>query len=50
MDDSDTAINDFEYARRVKHDLLAKGSEALDDMIDLRCRKEYFKYYNVSKA
>ena len=33
MNDSDTASDDFEYARRVKHDLLAKGSEALEDMI-----------------
>ena len=28
MMDSNTAANDFEYARQVYHDLLAKGSES----------------------
>ena len=47
MDDSDTAINDFEYARRVKHDLLAKGSEALDDMIEVARSTEHPRAYEV---
>lgn len=47
MSDSDTAINDFEYARRVKHDLLAKGSEALDDMIEVARSTEHPRAYEV---
>ena len=31
--DSDTADNDFEYARQTYHDLLIKGSDALDEMM-----------------
>mgnify|MGYP003331077791 CR=1 FL=1 len=47
MSDSDTAVNDFEYARRVKHDLLAKGSEALDDMMEVARSTEHPRAYEV---
>tara|TARA_B100000085_G_scaffold234303_1_gene222110 strand:+ start:129 stop:467 length:339 start_codon:yes stop_codon:yes gene_type:complete len=47
MNDSDTAVNDFEYARRVKHDLLAKGSEALDDMMEVARSTEHPRAYEV---
>ena len=32
--DSDTADNDFEYARQTYHALLIKGSDALDELMD----------------
>ena len=47
MNDSDTASDDFEYARRVKHDLLAKGSEALDDMMEVARSTEHPRAYEV---
>ena len=47
MNDSDTASNDFEYARRVKHDLLAKGSEALEDMMEVARSTEHPRAYEV---
>lgn len=47
MSDSDTAVNDFEYARRVKHDLLAKGSEALEDMMEVARSTEHPRAYEV---
>ena len=33
--DSDIKDNDFEYARQVYHDILVKGSEAMDEMMDV---------------
>ena len=34
MNDSDTtAGDDFEYTRQVYHDLIAKGTDALEDMM-----------------
>ena len=47
MNDSDTASDDFEYGRRVKHDLLAKGSEALDDMMEVARSTEHPRAYEV---
>ena len=47
MNDSDTASDDFEYARRVKHDLLAKGSEALEDMMEVARSTEHPRAYEV---
>lgn len=47
MNDSDTANNDFEYARKVKHDLLAKGSEALEDMMEVARSTEHPRAYEV---
>ena len=44
---ADTAVNDFEYARRVKHDLLAKGSEALEDMMEVARSTEHPRAYEV---
>ena len=47
MNDSDTANNDFEYARKVKHDLLAKGTEALEDMMEVARSTEHPRAYEV---
>ncbi len=33
--DSDTPDNDFEYARRNYHDLLANGTDALEEMMQV---------------
>ena len=42
-----TAENDFEMARRIKHDLLVKGSEALEDMIEVAKSTEHPRAYEV---
>ena len=34
-DEKQTADNDFEYSRQIYHDLLAKGSSALEDMMEV---------------
>ena len=47
MSDSDKAVNDFEYARQVKHDLLSKGSEALDEMMEVAKSTEHPRAYEV---
>ena len=48
MDDkNETADNDFEMARRIKHDLLVKGSEALEDMIEVAKSTEHPRAYEV---
>jgi len=44
---SDNAKNDFEYARQIKHDLLAKGSAALDDMVDVAKATEHPRAFEV---
>jgi hypothetical protein len=41
IDSSDNVENDFEYARQTYHDILAKGSAALDDMIDVARATEH---------
>jgi hypothetical protein len=45
--DKQTAENDFEYSRRIYHDLLAKGSEALEDMIEVARATEHPRAYEV---
>lgn len=47
MNDSDNAENDFEYARQMYHDLLAKGSAALDDMMDVARNTEHPRAFEV---
>ncbi len=44
---SDNAKNDFEYARQIKHELLAKGSAALDDMVDVAKATEHPRAFEV---
>ena len=44
---NDKADNDFEYSRRIYHDLLAKGSEALDDMMDVARATEHPRAFEV---
>ena len=45
--DSDTANNDFEYARQTYHDLLAKGSSALEDMMEVARATEHPRAFEV---
>jgi hypothetical protein len=45
--DSDNIKNDFEYARQTYHDILAKGSAALDDMIDVARATEHPRAFEV---
>ena len=45
--DSDTADNDFEYARRTYHDLLAKGSDALEEMMEVARATEHPRAFEV---
>ena len=49
MDDNDksTANDDFEYARRTYHDLLAKGSEALEEMMEVARATEHPRAFEV---
>ena len=48
MNDSDGNVdNDFEYARRTYHDILAKGSAALDDMMDVARAREHPRAFEV---
>lgn len=47
MNDSDNAENDFEYARQMYHDLLAKGSAALEDMMDVARNTEHPRAFEV---
>jgi|TARA_A100001201_G_scaffold22469_2_gene25329 hypothetical protein len=46
-DEKQTAENDFEFARRTYHDLINKGSEALDDMVDVARATEHPRAYEV---
>lgn len=46
-DNDDTADNDFEYSRRIYHDLLAKGSEALDEMMEVARATEHPRAFEV---
>jgi len=45
--DSDTADNDFEYARRTYHDLLVKGSDALEEMMEVARATEHPRAFEV---
>ena len=46
-DNDDNADNDFEYSRQIYHDLLAKGSEALEDMMEVARATEHPKAFEV---
>lgn len=45
--DSDTADNDFEFARRTYHDLLQKGSYALEEMMEVARATEHPRAFEV---
>jgi len=44
---TDSANNDFEYARTVYHDILAKGSQAMDEMIGVATATEHPRAFEV---
>ena len=46
-DDKQTADNDFEYSRQIYHDLLAKGSEALEEMMEVARATEHPRSFEV---
>jgi hypothetical protein len=46
-DDKQTADNDFEYSRQIYHDLLTKGSEALEDMMEVARATEHPRAFEV---
>lgn len=45
--DKNTADNDFEYSRQIYHDLLAKGSEALEEMMEVARATEHPRAFEV---
>jgi hypothetical protein len=47
MMDSDTKDNDFEYARQTYHDILAKGSEAMEEMMEVARATEHPRAFEV---
>jgi len=44
---NDNKENDFELVRRIKHGLLVKGEEALEDMIEVARATEHPRAYEV---
>lgn len=46
-DEKQTADNDFEYSRQIYHDLLAKGSEALEEMMEVARATEHPRAFEV---
>jgi hypothetical protein len=47
MTDSDNAINDFEYSRRTYYDLITKGQDALEEMIEVAKALEHPRAFEV---
>lgn len=47
MDSDGNVDNDFEYARQTYHEILAKGSAALDDMIEVARSTEHPRAFEV---
>ena len=45
--DDNTVDDDFEYSRRIYHDLLAKGSEALEEMMEVARATEHPRAFEV---
>lgn len=45
--DSNNADNDFEFARRTYYDLLVKGSEALEEMMEVARATEHPRAFEV---
>jgi hypothetical protein len=46
-DDKKTADDDFEYSRQIYHDLLTKGSEALEEMMEVARATEHPRAFEV---
>lgn len=48
MSDSDQVANDdFEYTRQVYHDLISKGTDALEDMMEVARMSEHPRAFEV---
>lgn len=47
MDSDGNVDNDFEYARQTYHDILAKGSSALEDMMEVARATEHPRAFEV---
>jgi hypothetical protein len=47
MDSDGNVDNDFEYARQTYHDILAKGSAAMDDMMEVAKATEHPRAFEV---
>ena len=47
MTDSDNVNNDFEFARRTYYDILVKGSEAMEEMMDVARATEHPRAFEV---
>lgn len=45
--DSDTQDKDFEYSRQIYHDILAKGSEAMEEMMEVARSTEHPRAFEV---
>ena len=45
--DSDTQEQDFEYSRQIYHDILAKGSEAMEEMMEVARSTEHPRAFEV---
>lgn len=46
-DSDETAKNDFEYSRQIYHELLAKGTDALDEMMEVARASEHPRAFEV---
>jgi hypothetical protein len=47
MDSDGNVDNDFEYARQTYHDILAKGSEAMEEMMEVARATEHPRAFEV---
>lgn len=47
MSDSDNTNNDFEFARRTYYDILVKGSEAMEEMMEVARSTEHPRAFEV---
>lgn len=47
MDSDGNVDTDFEYARRTYHDILAKGSEAMEEMMEVARSTEHPRAFEV---
>lgn len=47
IDSDEIAKDDFEYTREVYHNLLSKGTEALDDMMEVARMSEHPRAFEV---
>jgi len=47
MIDSTNAEDDFEYSRQIYHDLLAKGSESMEEMMEVARATEHPRAFEV---